>query len=321
MSPPHPCRAPSRPRALAFAAALVVALVAAPPLLAFEAQVLDSVVSVLPEWADRAAHAERPEGTAVAVLPGGYLATNLHVVARSLAITIRRRDGRLRPARLVGRDPLTDIALLKIEDALPVLLQGPEPELGAKVCIVSNQFGLDLSVTCGVVSGLRRSGTGFNPIEDFIQTDAVANPGSSGGALVDAEGRLVGLVSAIFTKESDANIGVNFAASMALVMRVVEDLAADGRVTPARLGVRVENLDQAVRASLVGARVSRVEPGAAAHGAGLAVGDVITAIAGRAVAKASDLVAAVYLHRAGERLPLTLQRGDQRLEITVELGR
>ncbi len=313
--------ASARARTIALATALLLALSPAPPLRAFEAEVLDSVVSVLPQWANPEGHAERPEGTAVAVLPGGYLATNLHVVARALSITIRRRDGRLRRAEIIGRDPLTDLALLKIDDDLPVLPLGPEPALGSKVCIVGNQFGLDLSVTCGVVSGLRRSGVGFNEVEDFIQTDAVANPGSSGGALVDAENRLVGLVSAIFTKQSDANIGVNFAASTALVMRVVRELAAQGRVERAKLGVRIESLGAEERTTLVGARVVAVEPGSAAEAAGLAAGDVITAIADRAVAKVSDVVAAVYLHRVGERLAVAIRRGEASLELTVELGK
>src|SRR5690606_40595555 len=133
------------------------------------------------------------------------------------SISVRLPDGHHVPAEVVGRDAATDLALLRVEAELPPLPLAPDPALGAPVCAVGNQFGLDLSVTCGVVSALHRAGTGFNPVEDFVQTDAVVNPGASGGALVDGEGRLVGLLSAIFTMESDANIGVNFAASAALV--------------------------------------------------------------------------------------------------------
>ena len=146
-------------------------------------------------------------------------------------------------AEIIGRDPLTDIALLKIDMDLPLLIPGPEPALGDKVCALGNPSGLGLSLSCGVVSALHRTGTGFNPMEDFIQTDAAVNPGGSGGALLDGDDRLVGLVSAIFTKDSDANIGVNFAASHALVMRVTEDLAAHGRVIRGKSGLRVEDLD------------------------------------------------------------------------------
>ncbi len=196
----------------------------------FPRRVLDSVVSVLPEWPDAGARPEEPEGSAVAILPGGYLATNVHVLGRAEKVTVRYPDGRLAAADIVGQDPLTDIALLRVDRNLPVLPVAPGPALGEPVCTVGNQFGLGLSVTCGSVSALHRTGTGFNPIEDFVQTDAVVNPGGSGGALVDRQGRLVGLISAIFTKDSDANIGINFAASTALVLRIVEDLAKHGRV-------------------------------------------------------------------------------------------
>ncbi len=176
------------------------------------------------------------------------------------------------------------------------------------MCAVGNAFGLGLSVTCGVVSAVHRTGTGFNPVEDFIQTDAAINPGGSGGALVDAEGRLVGLVSAIFTKRSDANIGVNFAASLRLVMRVVADLKEHGRVRRGKSGLRVEDLTDAERATLAGARIVGVTPGGAAAQAGLAGGDIITALAGRPVAKASDVSGAIYLHRPGEPFRVTVLR-------------
>ncbi|MHA1600812.1 MAG: S1C family serine protease, partial [Alphaproteobacteria bacterium] len=200
---------------LAFVA---VFLALATPAAAFEPKVLDSVVTVLPLWPgfERDGQVRRPpgsspEGTAVAIRPGGYLVTALHVVDRATEITVRLPDGREVPARLVATDISTDLALLAIDVDLPILETAPEPTLGDPVCALGNQFGLGLSVTCGVVSGLHLSGVGFNPVEDFVQTDAAVNPGASGGALVDGQGRLVGILSAIFTKVSDANIGINFA--------------------------------------------------------------------------------------------------------------
>ena len=306
-------------------AALLLVLSAAPAS-AFEARVLDSVVSVLPLWPGHkiggtpgTPPGSAPEATAVAVLPGGLLATALHVVDRAEEITVRLADGRRYAAELVAGDGATDLALLRIPLDLPALEMAPEPALGAPVCAVGNAFGLDLSVTCGVVSATRRSGVGFNPVEDFIQTDASVNPGASGGALVDREGRLVGLLSAIFTKDADADIGVNFAVSAALLMRVVEDLAAHGRVLRPRSGFRVEDLDPAEAGEAVGVRVVTVEPGGAGEVAGLAEGDLVTAIAGRALRKASDATAAIQLQRPGDRVDLEVRRGGARQTLTLAL--
>lgn len=192
-----------------------------------------SVVVVLPTWRNvRPGFAPRtadgrmtPEGSGVAVLPGGYVATNDHVLGDAVAVRLRLADGRTVPAEIVGRHKATDIALLKSTIDLPPAKAGPEPNLAAPVCAIGNPFGRGLSVSCGVVSATGRANAGFNEIEDFIQTDAAVNPGGSGGALVDGQGRLVGLVSAIFAQGSDANIGVNFATSRLLLDRVVRDLS------------------------------------------------------------------------------------------------
>ena len=184
-------------RALGLAAVLTAMLLApdsgrAEP---FSPDILKSVVSLLPEWPEAGSRPKEPEGTAVAIMPGGYLATNDHIIGPAKSIKIRLEDGRILPAEIIGRDKMTDIALVKVPLDLPVPAFAPEPALGARVCAIGNQFGLGLSVTCGVVSAVRRTGTGFNPIEDFIQTDAVVSPGGSGGALVDGKGRLVGLAT------------------------------------------------------------------------------------------------------------------------------
>lgn len=307
-------------------AAGLAAVLAAVPARAFEAKVLDSVVSVLPLWPgqERGGQSQvppgtAPEGTATAIRAGGYLVTALHVVARATAITVRLPDGRELPATLIGRDPPTDLAVLKVAADLPPLPMAPEPALGAAVCAVGNAFGLGLSVTCGVVSALHRSGTGFNPIEDFVQTDASVNPGASGGPLVDRQGRLVGVLLAIFTKDADADIGVNFAASVALVRRVTDDLIDHGRVIRARAGLRVADLELAERSRLVGARVLSVTPGGAAAAAGVAAGDVILRLGARQVRKSSDLVSALQLARPGERVSVTVLRGGVESDIEIEL--
>ncbi|MGI9384616.1 MAG: S1C family serine protease, partial [Methyloligellaceae bacterium] len=153
------------------------------------AQALDavrgSVVSVLPTWPPDVKRSEEPEGSGVAVLDGATVVTALHIVDRATSIRIRTAKGRIVPAKLVGLDRATDIAILSIDTPLPPLsLASEDPALGQPVCAVGNAFGLGLSVTCGVVSGVHRAGMGFNVIEDFVQTDAAVNPGASGGALV-----------------------------------------------------------------------------------------------------------------------------------------
>lgn len=310
-------------------AALLAAGCAGPPAQpeppdAFPADVLDSVVSVLPAWpagaeAGDGGPGEEPEGSAVAVAEGGLLVTALHVIRRAEDVQVRLADGRVRPARVVGRDRASDLALLRAETELPPLAWGAEPKLGEPVCAVGNAFGLGLTVSCGVVSATHQSGLGFNPIEDFVQTDAAVNPGASGGALVDEKGRLVGIVSAIFTKRSDANIGVNFAASRALVERVVADLAAHGRVRRADPGLRVGPLPDSMRGELAGARVTRVVPGGAAAAAGLEAGDVIVVVDGRAIREPAAVTAAVHLHPPGEAVALVVVRDGARRRLTLEL--
>ena len=290
---------------------------------AFQPDILDSVVSVLPDWPSkdgRAAPTEAPEGSAVAIMEGGLLATNAHVLGRARTAKVRLRDGRLVLAEIIGRDPLTDLALIRVDIDLPVPATAPVPALGDDVCAIGNQFGLGPSVTCGVVSAVRRTGTGFNPIEDFVQTDAAVNPGSSGGALVDGEGRLVGLLSAIFSKGGDANIGVNFATSIRLVRRVVEDLRDYGRVNRGKSGVRVVDLTDDERVVTAGAKVIHVNRDGAAAAAGLAPNDIIVEIDGRLIRRASDVSSAIYLRRPGDTLAISLLRDGRRLDAEMRLA-
>ncbi|MDA0304917.1 MAG: trypsin-like peptidase domain-containing protein [Proteobacteria bacterium] len=291
--------------------------------------ILKSVVSLLPDWPGygpgsntegKKGKPKNPEGTAVAVLPGGYLATNVHVIGRATTINIRLNDGRIMPAEIIGRDPSTDIALIKTPVDFPVPEFGPAPALGDKVCAIGNQFGLGLSVTCGVASALHRTGTGFNPIEDFIQTDAVVNPGGSGGAMIDAKGRLIGLVSAIFTKDSDANIGVNFASSLKLVMRVANDLKEFGRVQRGKPGFKVRDLSLDERLTTSGAAITFIVPEGAADSAGLQPGDVITAIGERKIYRATDVPSAAHMARPGEELKIGFLRNGKQESASLKLS-
>lgn len=296
-----------RPLGLCLLLCLLLGFGAA-PLRAFEA--LDSVVTVWPVWPERTTlPPEEPQGTAVVIAPGGYLVTAFHVVGGASEIRVTPRGGPQLQARLLGGDPASDLALLKVEADLPALAPGPLPDLGARVCALGNPFGAGLSVSCGVVSARNRSGMGFNPVEDFIQTDAAINPGMSGGALVDAEGRLVGVLLAIFTRSADGDIGLNFAASHRLVERVVSDLKAGGKVRRAVPGFRVVALQDDERLRWRGARVLGVLPGGAAEAAGLRPGDILTAVDGRAVAKPEEVTAAVQLRWPGETLAIDYLRG------------
>jgi S1-C subfamily serine protease len=287
------------------------------------ADAVNSVVAVLPNWPggyQRQGNAlEEPEGSAVAVLSDGYLATNAHVLGRAKRVDIRLADGRLVAARIIGRDQRTDIALIKVPINLPVPEVVAPPPLGERVCAVGNAFGLGVSMTCGVVSAVNRSNAGFNPVEDFIQTDAAVNPGASGGALVDGEGRLVGLLSAIFTKKSDANIGVNFAVSSPLLMRVVRDLRKHGRVQTGVAGWRLAALSAEARRQQSGVRVVRLEEGGPAATAGLRIGDVVTRVAGRIVVLPSDAAAALYMHYPGDKISVSLLRDGIALQVEFRL--
>ncbi|MEQ8334654.1 trypsin-like peptidase domain-containing protein [Nisaea sp.] len=161
-----------------------------------------------------------PEGTGVAILRPGLLVTAAHVVSKATEVHVRTPDGTRLEATILAMDRKTDIAFLTVGiDTRPIALADTRPQTGAPVCALSNAFGLGIGITCGVVSASKRTGVGFNHTEDFIQTDASVNPGSSGGALVDLHGRLVGLLSAIFTKDSDSDIGVNFAVSTELLLK------------------------------------------------------------------------------------------------------
>jgi S1-C subfamily serine protease len=305
--------------------ALSIGLLMPPPAKAGAvADAMVSVVAVLPDWGGgyrrQPGQPEEPEGSAVAVMPGGYFATNAHVLGPATKVDVRLPDGQLRTAIILGRDTRTDIALLKAPVDAPVPTIAAAPPAGAQVCAIGNAFGLGISVSCGVVSATRRTNTGFNVIEDFIQTDAAVNPGASGGALVDGHGRLVGLLSAIFTKQSDANIGVNFATSSALLMRVVSDLRNLGRVRFGKTGWMLRPLSAEDRRKASGARVARLDPAGAAAGAGVKTGDLVRQVDGRDVHRPADAAAALYMHRPGETATVTLERDGKPLEIRIVLS-
>ncbi len=283
----------------------------------FNPDVLSSVVSLLPDQTVQGSGGAQqttpgPEGTAVAIYPGGYLATNAHVVRRATHVSARLNDGRFFSAEIIGIDLATDLALLRVPVDLPPLPAAHVSTVGSPVCAVGNQFGLGLSVTCGVVSALARTDTGFNPIEDFIQTDAAINPGGSGGALVNEAGQLIGLASAIYTKKNDANIGVNFATSSAMLLRILDDLRDHGYVLRIHSGLLVRSLLESQRKIYVGARVVRVETGSPAARAKFQTGDILTRIGERSIKRPADVGTAFQFLRPGDTVQVQLIRSGAR---------
>ncbi|MEM1430561.1 MAG: trypsin-like peptidase domain-containing protein [Pseudomonadota bacterium] len=261
---------------------------------------LNSVVSVLPVWPGQpqggagAAPGSAPEGSGIAIRDG-VVATAWHVIAPADRIDVRLADGRILPARVIAHDVASDIAVLAVEaDLIPFALDH-DPQFAQSACAIGNAFGLGLSLTCGVVSATGVSNAGFNPVEDFIQTDAAINPGVSGGALVGTSGALIGMVSSIFASEGDGNIGVNFAVSADLLRRVTDALLDDGGVRYADPGWGLEMPDRATLARIAAPRVALVAEGGPAAAAGIRTGDLILGIGEREVQSPRDAIAALAL--------------------------
>jgi Do/DeqQ family serine protease len=256
----------------------------------------------------------------------GYILTNSHVVQHATSIKVTTKDNRQFQARLIGRDPQTDVAVLRIAagdlTAVP-LGNSDDLEVGDFVLAIGNPFGLGQTVTSGIVSALGRSGLGIEGYEDFIQTDASINPGNSGGALVDLRGRLVGVNTAILAP-GGGNIGIGFAVPINMARAVMDQLIRYGRVRRGRIGVVIEDLTPELAESLGtrrtrGAVVERVEPGSPAAAAGLRRHDLIVAVNGSPVASGTDLHNRIGLARIGKQVALTVDRGGDERTIAVRI--
>lgn len=272
-------------------------------------------------------------GSGVLVSSEGYIVTNFHVVESAQNIQVTLSDKRLFDATIVGTDPSTDLAVLKIENGgnLPSVRFGNSDivQVGEWVLAVGNPFRLTSTVTAGIVSALGRQVNIIEDsfsIEDFIQTDAAINPGNSGGALVNLDAELVGIATAIAT-ETGSYEGYGFAVPVNLMERVVRDLIEHGEVQRGFLGVEIQDIDARVARRLsmdriTGVYVNSVTPGGAAEDAGVRDGDVITAIDGKSVNAPNELQSAVARKRPGETLDVELWRGGsvQSLPVTL-LGR
>jgi serine protease DegQ len=280
-------------------------------------------------FGDRTPGNERQEGlgSGVIVSPQGYLLTNHHVVEDADEIEIRLADGREARATLVGADPETDLAVLKIElGALPVVALGDMARLqvGDAVLAIGNPFNVGQTATSGIVSALGRNRLGLSTFENFIQTDAAINPGNSGGALVDAQGALVGINTAIYSR-SGGSLGIGFAVPIDLAREVMESLIRDGRVIRGWVGVEPRDLTPELIESFQlpvkeGVLIAGVLQDGPASAAGLRPGDVVTRIDDRPVASTAALLKAVAALKPQARATLSVQRRDQALELAVTIG-
>ncbi len=266
-------------------------------------------------------------GSGFIVDPDGYIVTNNHVIEGAGEITVILQDGTRHTATLKGRDPKTDLALLKIEtsEELPYVRFGDseKAKVGDWVVAVGNPFGLGGSVSAGIISARGRD-IQSGPYDDYLQIDAPINRGKSGGPLFDASGKVVGVNTAIFSP-SGGNVGIGFAIPAALAEPVIAELMSDGRVARGWLGVHIQSIDEALAESMdleeeEGALVSSVEPDSPADRAGLHVGDVILEFADRQVGDARALPRMVGNTDKGDKVAVTVWRDGKRKSLEVTLG-
>jgi serine protease Do len=272
-------------------------------------------------------HTVKSLGSGFIINPAGYVVTNAHVVDGATEIRVKLSDGRELRGTVVGRDPRTDLALLKIDaTGLPVipLADSAEVQVGESVMAIGNPFGLEQTVTTGIVSATGRV-IGAGPYDQFIQTDASINPGNSGGPLINARGQAIGINTAIVSTNGGSN-GIGFAIPIALAKPVVTQLAATGHVVRGWLGVAIQPVTPDLAKSLHapdtrGALVASVMPDSPAMKAGVKAGDIIVDYAGREVARSDALPQVVAETAVGREVPLTVLRDGQRVALTATIQR
>jgi Do/DeqQ family serine protease len=266
---------------------------------------------------------QRGMGSGVIFNAEGAILTNNHVVEDALSITVRLRDGRILPARLVGRDPSTDLALIRVDakNLTPARFADSDSvRVGEWVVAIGSPFGLGYTVTTGVVSAKGRGGVGVNSVEDYLQTDASINPGNSGGPLVNLDGQVLGINTMIVGRGQ----GIGFAVPSNLARRTADQLARTGRVQRAWIGVGIQDVTPEIATEL------KVEPGAgalvnsvASDGPGakaqLRPGDVVAAVNGKKVRDAQELIRELLARDVGQTVSLEVIRGGKRYATKAEL--
>ena len=269
-------------------------------------------------------------GSGVIVSPQGIILTNHHVIEGADEIEVAFADGRKRNAKLIGSDPETDIAVLKIDATdlpNPITLGKMESvQVGDVVLAIGNPFGVGQTVTSGIVSALGRNQLGINTFENFIQTDAAINPGNSGGALVDTKGNLIGINTAIYSR-SGGNMGIGFAIPINTAKQVMESILTNGSVTRGWIGVEPQNLSKELAESLnipantIGVLISGVLDGGPADKAGMKPGDVLLEVNGQKVGDVVALLNSIAQTNPGEEAKVALLRKGKGVTLKVQVGK
>ena len=261
-------------------------------------------------------------GSGVIMSDSGYILTNHHLIEGADEIQVSLRDGRTASASVIGKDPETDLAVLKLDlENLPAITVGQSEGLriGDVVLAIGNPFGFGQTVTMGIVSATGRTKLGINTFENFIQTDAAINPGNSGGALIDANGNLVGINTAIYSR-SGGSQGIGFAIPVSLAQNVLQDIIQHGRALRGWLGIEARAITPELARSLGlldtrGVLVVGILRDGPAHQAGLQPGDVILTIDDKTIAEAGDALLAISSRKPGSRIKLHITRNDIELDL------
>jgi len=267
-------------------------------------------------------------GSGVIISANGYILTNNHVVEAADDIEVLLTDGKKLRARLMGSDPETDLAVLRVDaEKLPAIALGSSDALrvGDVVLAIGNPFGVGQTVTAGIVSALGRAGLGINTFENFIQTDAAINPGNSGGALIDARGGLIGVNTAIYSR-SGGSMGIGFAIPVSTAKIVMDQLIKTGSVTRGWIGVEMQDITPAIAESFSlentqGAIIAGVLRGGPAYKAGIKPGDVLLEIDGRPVADPQGMLNLVAALAPGNTARMKVKRQGREIDIQVTIGR
>ncbi|MDD0810361.1 trypsin-like peptidase domain-containing protein [Curvibacter sp. RS43] len=266
-------------------------------------------------------------GSGVIVSPTGYILTNNHVVENADEIEVTLNDGRTATAQVIGTDPDTDLAILKIElERLPVIVLGNSDTLlvGDQVLAIGNPFGVGQTVTSGIVSALGRNQLGINTFENFIQTDAAINPGNSGGALVDVNGNLLGINTAIYSR-SGGSMGIGFAIPVSTARQVLDSIVKDGRVTRGWIGVEPNELSPELAETfgikpVPGVIITGVLQNGPAAQAGIRPGDVIVQVGDQSVSNVPELLNRVSMLEPGKPSRFQVLRRGERISTEVTPG-
>ena len=266
-------------------------------------------------------------GSGVIVSPQGYIMTNNHVVEAAQEIEVAFADGRKAAARLVGTDPETDLAVIKIDmKDVPAISFGhlDEVKVGDVVLAIGNPFGVGQTVTMGIVSALGRNQLGINTFENFIQTDAAINPGNSGGALIDTNGNLLGINTAIYSR-TGGSLGIGFAIPVTTVKTVMESIIQTGQVTRGWIGVELQEITPELAESFglkksSGAIIAGVIRGGPADSAGMRPGDILLSVNGEQVNNTTDLLNMIAQLEPGQHATLKVLRKNQEASLELKIG-